>query len=240
MTPAPPAEAVVLAGGLGTRLRPAVSDLPKGLAPVAGRPFLEWQLAALRARGVRRAVMALGYRAEMIRDRLGSACEGVELDYSLETEPLGTGGALRQALARCREPRVLALNGDTFLAFNAAAASAALVPPRAAVMVLARVEDASRYGSVDRDAAGGVRAFTEKGAGGPGWINGGVYVLDRAAVEPFWPAEPAFSLERAVLPALAAAGRLAAVEADGRFLDIGTPADYARAQDWFQTRPSDS
>lgn len=224
-------EAIVLAGGLGTRLRPVVADRPKGLAPVAGRPFLAWQLAGLARRGVTRAVLALGYRAEMIRDTLGARCEGVDLDYSLETEPLGTGGALLQAAKRCQTPSILALNGDTFLDFDAAAVARALDASSAAgVIVLTPVPDIARYGSVEADEDGRVRSFREKGGAGPGWINGGVYALRLPAMEPFWPVEPAFSFERSVLPALAASGHLRAVRAEGAFLDIGTPEDFARAQ----------
>ena len=223
-------EAIVLAGGLGTRLRPVVADLPKGLAPVAGRPFLAWQLAGLAGQGITRVVLALGYRAEMIRDVLGARCEGIDLAYSLETEPLGTGGALKRAAEGCRTPRVLALNGDTFLDFAAAAAEQALAPPAAAAIVLASVPDISRYGAVEADDTGWVHASREKGGAGPGWINGGVYALDLPEISAFWPAEPAFSFERSVLPALVAACRLRAVRARGNFLDIGTPEDFARAQ----------
>lgn len=232
------AEAVILAGGLGTRLRPVVADRPKGLADVAGRPFLSWQLEALAARGVRRAVMALGYRAEMIRDRLGAAHAGVELVYSLEDEPLGTGGALRKAVAQCLAARVLALNGDTFLDFDPRRLDAALTPPAAAALALAEVPDIHRYGTVETDEQGVVHAFREKGGSGPGRINGGVYALDLAAMTSFWPAAAAFSMEREVLPALAAAGALRAVPAAGSFLDIGTPADLARAQTIFSGRPA--
>ncbi len=226
-------EAVILAGGLGTRLRPVVADRPKGLADVAGRPFLCWQLESLAARGVRRAVMALGYRAEMIRDQLGPAHAGIELHYSLEEEPLGTGGALRKAASLCATRRVLALNGDTFLDFDARRLDEALTPPTAAVIALAGVPDVQRYGTVETGIDGRVTAFHEKGGAGPGRINGGVYALDLPALTGFWPAAPAFSMERDVLPALAAAGLLSAAPADGLFLDIGTPPDLARAQTLF-------
>ena len=176
----------------------------KGLAPVAGRPFLAWQLAGLARRGITRAVLALGYRAEMIRDTLGERCEGVELDFSLETEPLGTGGALLQAAKRCQTPSILALNGDTFLDFDATAVARALDATAVGVIVLTPVPDIARYGSVEADEGGRVRSFREKGGAGPGWINGGVYALRLPALAPFWPVEPAFSFERAVLPALAA------------------------------------
>ena len=226
-------EGVILAGGLGTRLRPVVADRPKGLALVAGRPFLSWQLETLAARGVRRVVMALGYRAEMIRDHLGPNHAGVDLVYSVEDEPLGTGGALRKAAALCTASRVLALNGDTFLEVDAHLLDEALAPPAAAALALANVPDIHRYGTVETDARSVVRSFREKGGEGPGRINGGVYALDLEAMTAFWPAPPAFSMERDVLPALASAGALRAVPAGALFLDIGTPDDLARAQTIF-------
>jgi D-glycero-alpha-D-manno-heptose 1-phosphate guanylyltransferase len=226
-------EAVILAGGLGTRLRPVVGDRPKGLALVAGRPFLIRQLEALAGQGVTRVVLAVGFGADAIQAALGDHHGGVALHYAREDHPLGTGGALRQALAHCTTPQVLALNGDTFLDFSAGTLAEALTPPAAAALALAEVPDAGRYGAVERNAEGWITRFQEKGAGGPGWINGGVYALDRAALAPWWPVESAaFSFERAVLAPLAAAGRLRGVPARGGFLDIGTPEDYRRAQDW--------
>ena len=108
-------EAVVLAGGLGTRLRQVVPDLPKPMAPVAGRPFLEILLGALAAKGIDRVVLSVGHRADAITGHFGHRWNGLEIDYAVEATPLGTGGAVRLALGHCRHDPVLVVNGDTFL-----------------------------------------------------------------------------------------------------------------------------
>ena len=108
-------EAVILAGGFGTRLRSAVPDLPKAMAPVAGKPFLEILLAHLEKKGIRHVILSVGYLAEIIESHFGDSFASLHISYAYEDEPLGTGGALRFAMRQCREDVVLALNGDTFL-----------------------------------------------------------------------------------------------------------------------------
>ncbi|MCS6855993.1 MAG: sugar phosphate nucleotidyltransferase, partial [Elioraea sp.] len=142
-----PHEVVVLAGGLGTRLRAVVSEVPKPLAPVAGRPFLHWLLEGFARRGIARAVLAIGYRGGMIRDAVGARFAGMDIAYAEEETPLGTGGALWAALPLCRGERAFAANGDSWLgldlsAFSAASAAADLV------LAVRQVPDRSRYGSV--------------------------------------------------------------------------------------------
>jgi D-glycero-alpha-D-manno-heptose 1-phosphate guanylyltransferase len=221
-----PPEAIVLAGGFGTRLRSVVEDVPKPLAPVASRPFLAWLLDALAEGGVQRVVLAIGYLGEMVQTVIGTEHRGMAVAYSQENAPLGTGGAIREAMRLTTGARVLALNGDTFARVPYAEMAAAISPDAIGMAVL-RMADRSRYGSV-QIVDGVVRGFNEKLGGGAGCINCGVYLLPRALLALQRPG--AFSLERDVLEAEVIHGGLRAFEICGPFIDIGTPEDYAQAQ----------
>ncbi|MGO4551472.1 nucleotidyltransferase family protein [Lysobacter sp. 2RAF19] len=225
-------EAILLVGGLGTRLREVVADVPKPLAPVAGRPFLAWVLDALAARGMRRVVLATGHGAGQVEAAIGAHWQGMAVAYSVEDRPLGTGGAVRHALRLIEGAGTHVLNGDTYLDYDPRALEATTREANTCIGVaLAHVDDAGRYGSVDVG-AGRVTAFREKGGSAPGWINAGCYFLTRAAIDTL-PSAERFSLEHDWLPARAAAGDIAAFEDTRDFIDIGVPADYARAQGWF-------
>ena len=228
----PAEEAIVLVGGLGTRLRAVVSDVPKPLAPVAGRPFLAWVLDQLAAGGIRRALLATGHMAATVEAAVGRQWSGMEVAYSVEDEPLGTGGAVRMAAARLLGDAVHVLNGDTFLRYSPHALDRATrAAGTIAGVALAEVGDVSRYGAVEV-AHGKVSAFHEKSGRGPGLINAGSYFLTAAALDAL-PAQAAFSLETGFLHPQAAAGGLAAFTATSGFIDIGVPEDYARAQELF-------
>jgi NDP-sugar pyrophosphorylase family protein len=225
-------KAFILAGGLGTRLRPRFGDLPKPLAPVGGRPFLARQLEWLAGAGVREAVLCTGYGADAVRAAVGDgAAFGITLRHSVEPEPLGTGGALRHAAAWVDGP-CLVVNGDTLAPCAPWAVERARWERGATgAVALFRVEDASARGRVERAADGTVVRFVEKDAAhtDPAWVNGGVYAFG----PDLWrrmPDAAVFSLERDVLPALAAGGRLAALESEGEFYDIGTPGEWERAE----------
>lgn len=225
-------DAIILAGGFGTRLAAVVADVPKPMAPVAGRPFLEHLLDRLLSQGVRRVVLAVGYKHEVIQNHFGSEYRGLEVSYSVETDPLWTGGALRQAFEEAGLVRALALNGDTFCTADLSAFSAAHAKAdRACSLTLVPVEDAGRYGAVELDAAGRVSAFREKNPQpAPGLINAGVYALERRVFE-LAPPEKKFSFEQAVLQAHAAsAGFAGFIATDATFIDIGIPEDFYRAQ----------
>ncbi len=229
----PAEEAIVLAGGLGTRLRGVVDDVPKPLAPVAGRPFLAWLLDRLAAGGMRRCILATGYRAETIEDRVGRRWQGMEIVYSVEPEPLGTGGAIKLAATQLHGEGVHVLNGDTWLAYSPQALECATRQHGAAIgMALAEVGDVGRYGAVECDARGMVVGFREKGEQGPGAINAGCYFLTEAALAVL-PAQAAFSFEREVLQPATAAGMVTAFAQTSGFIDIGVPEDYVRAQALF-------
>lgn len=222
-------EAVVLAGGFGTRLAHIIPDLPKPMAPVCGRPFLRYLLDHLQAQGVERVILAVGYQKEVIQDFFGKSYRGMEVLYSPEEAPLGTGGAIRQALALCREERVAVLNGDTYFDVQLSALEqVSLEYPGAVILAAKRMYDFSRYGGLALEGAR-VTAFREKAPCQEGLINGGVYLLAKTALEGF--PEAQFSMETDVLEPFAAAGRVLAVEQSGYFIDIGIPEDYATAQE---------
>lgn len=223
-----PFDAVVLAGGHGTRLREVVAHLPKPMAPVAGRPFLELLLGTLAAKGIGRAVLSLGYMAQTVIDHFGPRFAGIELGYAVEATPLGTGGGLRAALARVQTPHALVVNGDTFLDLDLAALAAFHRERGVPLLVGRSVEDAARYGRL-RIAAGRVVGFDEKGAAGPGIINAGHLVLPRTVFDAHALPER-FSFEADFLAAEVARQRFDLFVADGTFIDIGVPDDYRRAQ----------
>jgi len=222
-------QAVILAGGLGTRLRAVVSAVPKPLAPIGGRPFLAILIERLERQGIDEAVLAVGYKGDAIEAALGSRLGGVGLHYVHEDEPLGTGGALARALARIERFPVLALNGDTLLELDLAAMLAAHRAAGARLtMAVRRVEDTGRYGRavIDR---GRVVGFAPGEAGRPGTINAGVYLFaENLLADPGLPAR--FSFERDFLERQAQILRPLAYEARGYFIDIGVPEDYARAE----------
>lgn len=222
-------EAIVLAGGFGTRLRDVVQDVPKPLAPVAGRPFLAWMLDRLQQSGVSRVVLATGYLSHLVEAAIGNHWKGMAVAYSVEAQPLGTGGAIRQALSATAGGPVLVLNGDTWLKFDPAAFAAQVGKVGAPLgMALAKVPDVARYGSVKLE-AGRINGFGEKSGSGEGYINAGVYYLTDPAALAF-PAAESFSFEKEILTPAAAAGRLAGFVDTADFIDIGIPEDYARAQ----------
>jgi NDP-sugar pyrophosphorylase family protein len=226
-------DVVILAGGKGTRLNPGPDDLPKPLRPVNGRPFLTYLLDQVRVAGVRRAVLALGHQPAAF-DRLvkDESRDGFTVETSVESSPLGTGGALRAALPRTTSDNLLVMNGDSYVDADLAALVAEHGRRRAAASILlTEVDDVSRYGRVEIDAEGSVVRFIEKGPGGPGLINAGVYVFNRRTVDAI-PEGRAVSLEREVLPSLAGRG-FHATRGRFRFTDIGTPESYRDAGAFF-------
>lgn len=223
--------AAVLAGGLGTRLRSVVADRPKVLAPVAGRPFLAHLLDQLVSAGLDEVVLLVGYGADQVHHTFGDRYKNLDIRYSTEPHPLGTGGAVRHALPHFDRERVLLLNGDSFCCFDAAAFADA-VPVDAVGMVLAEVDNTARYGRVEVGPDRRVTGFTEKSAaGGPGRINAGVYLFPRNRLTAL-PADQPLSWERDVLPGWVAAGDVIG-HPGGRFIDIGTPDSFAAAEAFF-------
>ena len=232
-----PRTAVILAGGLGTRLRSAVPDRQKVVAEVGGRPFIYRLLEDLEAQGVRQVVLCTGHLAETVRAAITALGSGLTLRYSEEPEPLGTAGAL--ALARPLLPEsepVFVLNGDSFCDVDLGALAAwHRRCGAAATLTLTRVPDTARYGGVTLD-DGRVVAFHEKGRTGPGWINAGVYCVGPALLAAL-PTGRQCSLEREVFPTEPS---LYGYCGGGRFIDIGLPDTYRDAADYLDAgRPED-
>ena len=224
--------AVLLVGGMGTRLQAVLpAATPKPLARLGGTPFLQLLIRQLRAQGFRHVVMCTGHLADQIEEEFGNGSKwDITIDYSKETEPLGTGGAVKLAgcyLADCSD--FVVMNGDSFLEINLRELIDFHLGHKGALtMAIRQVPSAARYGTVQVNESSRIVAFDEKqGIEKPGLINGGVYVFKRAVLE-CMPDGPS-SLENDVFPLLINDG-IFAVPQDGMFIDIGTPEDYARAQ----------
>lgn len=229
--------AFILAGGLGTRLRPVVTDRPKVLADVNGRPFLEHLLDQLEEYGLHRVVLCTGYLGEQIEAKFGAMYKGLKLEYSRETEPLGTGGALRLAASRLAAGPALVLNGDSFCRLDFRDFLKFHVSHRAAIsLAVTEVQDISRYGAVDLGPEGRITRFEEKGAKtGTGLINAGVYLIQRDVIVSI-PQNTMISLEKEVLSPTIGVGLYGFI-AEGGFIDIGIPSDYVAAQRVFPYSP---
>ena len=228
-------EAVVLAGGLGTRLRSVVHDLPKCMAPVGGEPFLSYILDWLASYKITRVVLSVGYLKESIIDWVSTQNYPFEIDYAIEDTPLGTGGGIKLALSKCKARKVIVVNGDTFFPVDLDA-----IPFAAPVTVaLKPMTDFDRYGAVSvmpastpvmPDLIGHllkVVSFNEKAYVKQGLINGGVYALNGLDLSTY---PEKFSFEKDLLAPLSAQGQVCGWVSDSYFIDIGIPADYERAQ----------
>ena len=225
-------EAIILAGGKGTRLRSVVSELPKPMAPLdaAGTPFLTFLLGELKAQGVTRVVLSVGYKAECIVNYFGNEWQGVELVYAKEDEPLGTGGALKLALSFCKAANVFVFNGDTFFDVKLAEMEKFHLAEAADLTLAAKeMTDFDRYGTLALDGSR-VNAFKEKAPCRRGFINGGIYLVRRELFNGF--EEEKFSFEQDFLMPRVEEGniKLCAFKSEGYFIDIGIPEDYYRAQ----------
>ena len=224
-------EAIVLAGGFGTRLQSVVKDLPKPMAPVNGRPFLTYILDYLIDYEYQRVVLSVGYLHEKIVDCFGKKYKALEIDYAVEEEPLGTGGGILFAMSKCTADNVLVINGDTMFKVDLTAFEQFhSAQERLLSIVLRQVPDTSRYGSVSVDDHGRIVQFTEKtNATGAGLINGGIYLINKQLFQKFtFPSK--FSLEKDLMEKYYTQESFYGMPSDGYFIDIGIPEDYARAQ----------
>lgn len=218
---------IILAGGLGTRLRAVLTDVPKPLAPVNGIPYLAYMITMLYRKGLHDIVIAAGYKAEQfsgfVEDQQ-AALPGLKLSLVTEPEPLGTGGAVRFCYEAHPASHYLIFNGDSYCDFRLSKLRDTAFE-RGAAMVVARVNDISRYGEVLLSSSSRVKSFREKQlAHREGWINAGIYSIS-ASVIATMPRNQTFSLEQEILPTLVQSG-LYGVEATGPFIDIGIPEDY--------------
>jgi len=227
-----PNEMLVLAGGFGTRLKSVVSDVPKPMAPVSGRPFLEYLLDYWVDQGVRRFVLSVGYKGDSIKEHFGTCYRNTEVSYVHESSPLGTGGAIRMALQQIHwnGDHILLANGDTWFEGDLTAlAHAASQHNKPVTIALKAIEFNNRYGGVTIDDSGLITAFgveSQKKC----LINAGCYLLDIQALSGALRAYPEqFSFEEDMLKPLAAQKQVASSIQNNVFLDIGIPADYQKA-----------
>jgi D-glycero-alpha-D-manno-heptose 1-phosphate guanylyltransferase len=220
-------EAIILAGGFGTRLRSVISDVPKPMAPVAGRPFLELLLCSLKAKGMTRAILSVGYMSEVITSHFQKRPIGMDLEYEVESTPLGTGGAIAAALRHVTRDHVFVFNGDTYLDLDLSAVAAMWPGDHTPIVVARSVEDTERFGSLEL-ADGRIAHFLGSGKKGPGAVNAGCYLIPRnifAGVS----LPDMFSFEQDYLgrrPPMS----LRAYVSNGQFIDVGIPEDFRRAQ----------
>lgn len=227
-------EAVILAGGFGNRLQGVLQGIPKPMAPVNGRPFLDYLLAYLAFSGINRVVMAVGYLHETIIQHYGNRYGNISLVYSVEKEPLGTGGALKQALPEIHSGQVLVLNGDTFFELDIHKFHDFYLQRKAQIAIAIREsEEAARYGIIETAWDGQITAFHEKSAAAvKGKINGGIYLIDKEFFLGF--ALPnKFSLEKDFFEKIYTTHKLYAMLCRRYFIDIGVPEDYAKTKDDF-------
>ena len=209
-------EAIVLAGGFGTRLKSVVSDVPKPMAPVAGKPFLTYLLDRLKRQGYGHVILATGYLHEKVEEYFGREYHGISIDYARELSPLGTGGAMVNALQHCSEKYITVLNGDTLFDINHERLCHFADEKKTSLsIVLRQVPDAGRYGSVETD--------------NEGLINGGIYRVSRNLFDGYTVGEQ-FSFEKELMQQHYRNERYYAYADGAYFIDIGIPEDYARAQ----------
>lgn len=228
-------EAIILAGGAGTRLKDVIADLPKPMAPVNGRPFLEYQLDYLDRWGLNKVVLSVGYQQEKIMDHFGDQYKSLQLIYAKEDEPLGTGGAILNALQHIDGFSAFVFNGDTYFDVNLQRLEDFRKIKEADICVSLRYEiDPSRFGIVEFDNNNRITRFYEKHSGlDEGYINGGVYLIRKDYLLKFGlPSQ--FSFERDFLQQYYQTEEFYGLRCFSYFRDIGIPEDYQKAQDEFK------
>jgi D-glycero-alpha-D-manno-heptose 1-phosphate guanylyltransferase len=219
-------EAIVLAGGLGTRLQSVVSDVPKPMAPIEDKPFLEYILRYLKKNGITRVVLSVGYKWEVIKEYFGNTFDEIELIYSVEMEPLGTGGAIKKAMSQVLSEKAYIINGDTFFDVNLHHLN--LKNSSKLMLSLKQMEKFDRYGCVESDNNGFVTSFTEKGYRETGNINGGIYLASKDIFDGF-NLENIFSFEEFMKNEFKEL-MISSIVFNNYFIDIGIPEDYKKAQ----------
>lgn len=228
-------EAIVLAGGFGTRLKHLLDDRPKPMAPINGRPFLEILFDYLCLNSIERIILSTGYMSEYIEKYFGNSYKSATLIYSVEDEPLGTGGAIIKALRLSHEENILVTNGDTLFRVDLKDFELYHISKSSDITIALRdIADCRRYGTIIMDDNGRVSSFSEKREESvPGTINGGVYLIRKTVFDgrklPY-----AFSLEKDLFSSHTGDLRIYGRVSDGYFIDIGTPDDYKKAEDELQ------
>ncbi len=219
--------AIVLAGGLGTRLRPVTGDrMPKAMVPVQGKPFLHWQLNYLKKQGIKKIILAVSFHAGQVSDYFGSDFQGLPLEYSVEKQPLGTGGATRKAMELSGNKPVFVCNGDTWFRVNLERMKQIHSQAGNAVtLALKKMNRFNRYGSVNLGHQDRIIHFEEKKWLETGYINGGIYYFKPAQLRDF-PSDAAFSLEKDFFEKKVNKIKIGGYRSRATFIDIGIPEDY--------------
>ena len=219
-------EAIILAGGLGTRLKPCIDNLPKPLAPIDGKPFLRYLLDYLYVNGVHRAIISTGYKAETVEEFIGKSHRGMTVEYCREETPLGTGGAIKKALGMCRDNCVCVINGDTYFDVDLSEMKKFHEKSACGISLAAKwIENAENSGLLYHE-NGILCGFHEKGIASSGLINGGIYYIEKNALDGI--TDEKFSFEKQILETDYCP--VAVYESDGYFIDIGIPENYKKAQ----------
>lgn len=228
-------EAIILAGGFGTRLQKVVNDLPKSMALINDRPFLEYLLNFLTGQGIRKVILSVGYKQEMIRDHFKDHYKHLQISYAIEDEPLGTGGGILNALGHVEGDSVFAMNGDSMFRIDLFAMKEKHEKASADLTIALRyLEETSRFGTVRIDNDRRVTAFVEKQEDSdPGYINGGIYLINKNYLLSSSFGKK-FSIEKDCFEKRYKESRIFGYPAKGYFLDIGIPEDYMTAQDEFK------
>lgn len=229
-------EAIILAGGFGTRLQEVVNNVPKPMAPVNGKPFLNYIFSYLKHFGITHVVLSTGYLAEKISDYYQTYYQGITVSYATEESPLGTGGGIRLAMEKCRTKQILVLNGDSFFDVDVNLHYQKHTSLTADYsLALRKVNDAARYGTILLNHLSAVTAFKEKdGIAQEGLINGGVYILNKEVFMRTTPSNTCFSIEKDVYEKQVHELNITGFEYQGYFIDIGIPEDYKKAQHDFK------
>ena len=228
--------AIILAGGFGTRLQSVVNDLPKPMAPINGEPFLNYQLNYLKHYGIKNVILSVGYLAEKIKAYYGYNFNGLEIDYVVEENPMGTGGGIRLALEKCTESLSFVLNGDSFFDVDLIKFNDLHIQNRSQIsLALRKVNNSERYGTIEKTKENIISSFKEKsGIDHEGIINGGVYLLDKNLYLQKTPSATNFSIEKDFFEKQLSNSLISGFEFEGYFIDIGIPEDYLKAQHEFK------
>lgn len=227
-------EAIILAGGLGTRLRSIVKDVPKPMADINGKPFLEYIFRYIKHFGINKVILAVGYKADIIKNYFGNRFNGISIIYSEEKELLGTGGAIKQAIIFSEVNNVFIINGDTFFDVDLNKVYQFHMRKKAALTIALRyIKNADRYGIIEIDEKNTVRKFLEKGEKKEGYINGGIYLIDKSFFLSF-DLPKRFSFEKDFLEKNYELCNFYGIPFDTYFVDIGVPEDYERAKKEFK------
>jgi len=226
-----PIEAIILAGGMGTRLKEVVKDIPKPMAPVNGKPFLYHLMKYLSKQGVKHFILSVGYRNEVIKEFFENEFEGAKISYAVEEEPLGTGGAIKLASTFVENNEFWVINGDTFVGLELSDFYSKTTS-KAISLGLVEMSDFDRYGKVETDKKR-IISFKEKEYTKQGFINSGIYLISKKFINNHAPKQDRFSFEKDILEKLIDVTNIGFYKSNSTFIDIGIPEDFYRSQKLF-------